>query len=59
MLTNKCYGKPAAVVIPFPKDQTAKTAAAKGLFSDFADEGKTGLEASAFMSAMIWKHADE
>ena len=52
------YGKPA-VVIPFPKDQAAKTAAAKGLLSDFADEGKAGLEASAFMSAMIRKHTDE
>ena len=53
------YGKPAAVVIPFPEDQAAKTAAAKGLLSDFADEGKAGLEASAFMSAMIRKHTDE
>ena len=37
------YGKPAAVVIPFPKDQAAKTAAAKVCSLISRTRGRPGL----------------
>ncbi len=51
------YGKPAALIVPFPKAPAARSPKARGILAQIADEEKRGLESSAFANAMVAKHA--
>lgn len=50
------YGKPAAIIIPFPKAVQARPLRGRGILSDVADAEKRTLESSAFANAMAAKH---
>lgn len=50
------YGKPAALIVPFPKAKQARPLRGRGVLAEFADAEKRGLESSAFADAMVAKH---
>ncbi len=50
------YGKPAALIVPFPKTPAARSPKARGILAEIADEKKRELESSAFANAMVAKH---
>lgn len=50
------YGKPAAMLVPVPRDHR-DAGKARGILSDCADPAKTSREKGAFERAMVAKHA--
>lgn len=49
------YGRPAALVVPLPRVESAG-GRARGLLAEYADEDALGLEEGAFARAMEAKH---
>lgn len=49
-------GKPAVLIVPFPKAGQARPLRGRGILADVADTEKRALESSAFASAMAAKH---
>lgn len=49
------YGRPAALVVPLPRAESAG-GRARGLLAEYADEDALGLEEEAFARAMEAKH---
>jgi len=51
------YGKPAAAIVPLPREKSP-AGRARGSLASYADASKTELEKNAFAHAMVMKHAN-